>query len=654
MPQAHYNLALKAGKKTIQANEAAGLPTSLPSLDDILENESVRAEVPLGLIDIPTELIAGTRTKARASSFAPDFMPVLEDGSEFSMKWKSLCSAHLQEGIRDPVIAYEYLNKYYILEGNKRVSVLKFFNAASVPGYVTRIIPAWQDTEQIRLYYEFLDFYDATNIYFILFSREGSYRKLCSLTDQPFHKRWSFEDRIDLRSCYIRFEEAFRVVNDNRLSCTPGDAMLTYLFLFGYDQLKQETPDQIQSNLKKVWEEIDLNLNEDREDSRVALKMDPTPDHRKNIITNLFTSTSKAAKADSRIAFIHSKTAETSSWTYGHELGRMYIQDIFHGQIETTSYDNNTGSEDALASIEQAISEGNTIIFTTSPQFLSASITAAVNHPEVKILNCSLNASHKYIRTYYARMFEAKLLSGILAGIMTDTNKIGYIADYPIAGMLSNINAFSIGAKMVNPDAKIYLEWSTLKKNQGVDLTAKLSDLGANYISHHDMIVPRRASRRFGLYRVTGEKPVNLAFPIWDWGKYYERIIYSIWHGTWNTEEKSDSNKAVTYWWGMSAGVIDIVCSEAVPQESRMLLSALKNALIHYDLNPFSGVLRSQEGILSQDPENHLTAKEIIYMDWLADNVIGSIPDWRDLIESAQPFVRQEGITRRGPVPAKE
>ena len=132
------------------------------------------------------------------------------------------------------------------------------------------------------------------------------------------------------------------------------------------------------------------------------------------------------------------------------------------------------------------------MIFTTSPEFLSASLRVAVNHPEIKILNCSLNASHKYIRTYYGRMYEAKFLIGVLAGVMTDTNKIGYIADYPIFGMTANINAFALGVKMVNPKAKIYLEWSTLKENEHIDLTAKLYSLGATYISHQDMIIPRK------------------------------------------------------------------------------------------------------------------------------------------------------------------
>lgn len=646
MPQTHYSTALHAGKKEIQARNSAGLSTELPALDSILETESIRGEVPLGLIDIPTERIVGTKTRGRTSSFAPNFMPILDDGTEFAAKWKSLCDSHLREGIRDPIIAYEYLNNYYVLEGNKRVSVLKYFDATSVPGYVTRVIPSWKDTREIRVYYEFLEFYNATNINYLFFTEEGSYRKLCHLIEVPFGKRWSIEERMDFRSCYIRFEEAFHEQNDNRIPCTAGDAMLTYLFLFGYNQLKQETPDEIQHNLKKCWEEIDLNQNENRTEQKVALKMDPTPDQKKGLISSLFFPSSKAARADSKIAFIYTKTADTSSWTYSHELGRQYLKDVFHGELETTAYDGNITNEDAAVAIEQAIEDGNTILFATSPQFLSACIAAAVNHPEVKILNCSLNASHKYIRTYYARLFEAKLLSGVLAGIMTDTDKIGYIADYPVTGMISNINAFAIGAKMVNPNAQIYLEWSTKKENQGIDLAAKLSDLGANYISHHDMIVPRHASRRFGLYRVTGEKPVNLAFPIWDWGKYYERIIRSIQLGTWTTEEKMDSDKAVTYWWGMSAGVVDIVLSEVIPAPTKNLLSTLKNSMIHYDLNPFYGELRSQSGLLSTDPDHRLSAQEIIYMDWLADNIIGSIPDYTELIESAQPFVRMEGIQK--------
>lgn len=647
MPSSHYTSAMKAGKRDLQARIAAGESAELPALDSILENVEIRGEVPLGLIDIPTELIVGTKTRGRTTSFAPNFMPVLDEFSEFAIKWKSLCDAHLREGIRDPIIAYEYLNKYYVLEGNKRVSVLKYFDAASIPGYVTRIIPAWKDTKEIRLYYEFLDFYNATNINYLSFSQEGGYRKLCLRTGHQRNERWSVDDRLDFGSCYIQFSEAFHKLDGDKLSCTPADALLVYLELFSYDQLKQETTSQIETSLKKIWEEIELNQPDEEPDEKVALKLDPTPDQKKGIFSQILTGTAKpAGNAATKIAFIHTKTAETSSWTYSHELGRMYLKDAFHGQVQTSVYDNNMTTEDAAAAIEKAIADGNQIIFTTTPVFLAPSIKAAVNHRDIKILNCSLNASHKYIRTYYARIFEAKLLTGMLAGIMTDTNKIGYIADYPIIGMAASIDAFAIGVKMVNPKAKIFLEWSTLKENQNVDLTEKLYQMGATYISHQDMIVPQHATRRYGLYRVNGETPVNLAFPVWDWGKFYERIIRNIQHGTWNTEGKAESRKAVNYFWGMSSGVIDVVWSPAIPSETRNLLETLKLSITRYEFNPFNGVLHSQDGIVQADPNHRMTTQEIISIDWLTDNIEGFIPTFSDMREETQAVVKQEGIRR--------
>lgn len=647
MPNAHYQVAAKAGKKEYQSKAALGLPTELPALDAILENVEISGEYPLGLVDIPTDLIVGTKTRGRMTSFAPNFMPILEEGSEFAMKWRALCDAHLRDGIRDPIIAYEYLNQYYVLEGNKRVSVLKYFDAASIPGYVTRIVPAWKDTMEIRLYYEFLDFYNSTNINYLFFSREGGYTRICQILGRKKHQRWTMDERIDFRSSYNRFSEAYEDVFGKSKNSAIGDALITYLLVFGYNQLSEELPAEIRNNLKKIKEEIILDQKDEPQEEKIAVKLDPTPDPKQNVLTKIVTSATKpSAKNTTKIAFIHNKTAETSSWTYAHELGRMYLKDAFHGTVTTTAYDNNANGEEALASIEKAISEGNTIIFTTTPEFLSASVKAAVNHPEIKILNCSLNSNHKSIRTYYGRMYEAKFLTGVLAGIMTDTNKIGYIANYPITGMTANINAFALGVKMVNPRAKVFLEWSTLQENIGIDLTEKLYNMGATYISHQDMIVPRYATRRFGLYRVNGETPVNLAFPVWDWGKYYERIIRNVQHGTWNSESKSDSGKALTYFWGLSSGVIDVVWSQSIPSETRNLLEGLKTALSHYDFNPFSGILHSQDGVVQADPEHRMTAREIIGIDWLSDNVVGFIPKAADLKEESRPVVHLEGIRK--------
>ena len=136
-----YNKALKLGKKEYQARVMQGRKPTLPILDELLPAKGSYPEVPLGLVQIPAEQIVGTKTEGRSNAFAANFMPILTDKSEFAMKWASLSTSHVEEGIREPIKAYEYMNQFYVVEGNKRVSVMKFFDVVSIPGTVTRIIP---------------------------------------------------------------------------------------------------------------------------------------------------------------------------------------------------------------------------------------------------------------------------------------------------------------------------------------------------------------------------------------------------------------------------------------------------------------------------------------------------------------------------------
>ncbi len=637
----NYRSAQRAGKKAIQASQNAGGTGTLPVLDDILKTADIQSEVPLGLIDIPVDQIAGTRTAGRASAFAPNFMPILDEYSEFASKWIHLCESHLCEGIREPIKAYEYLHNYYIQEGNKRVSVMKFCGADSIPGYVTRLIPARSENKEIRNYYEFLDFYTATSINYLLFSNPGSYMRLCELVGKRVHERWDDEERLNFRSAFNRFSISFEKLGGKGLDITAGDAMLVYIDVFGYQQLLGETPAQIEKNLERLWDEITLLNN----DQKVTLKLDPAsvPEQKKNLFSRLL-----PPSADTRyykVAFIHAKNASDSSWTYSHELGRMYLEDKFHDSLETKTYSNIT-LKTAFSTIEQAIADGCEIIFTTTPEFQDASLKAAVKHPEIKILNCSLYTSHKYIRTYYGRMYEAKFLTGVLAGIMTDTNRIGYIADYPIYGMTANINAFALGVKMVNPNAKVYLEWSTALSNQNRNLTEHFIDIGCTYISNQDMIIPNKASRQFGLYRANGQTPVNLACPVWHWGKYYERIIHNIRSKVWIQEDKDEMETALNYWWGMSAGVIDIIWSPCISSGTRQLLNILRHAICSCEFHPFSGILHSQTGIVHAEEDSSLSPKDIITMNWLADNIIGRIPSLDELREDAHTVVKLEGTNK--------
>ena len=157
-----YMGALKRGRRQYQESLSKGEHPYLPVLDDILSYTKIVSEVSLGLMDIPLSKIIGTKTEGRTNAFASNFMPLLPEQSEFGAKWANLYDYQIDDGIQDPIVAYEFMNRFYVQEGNKRVSVMKYVGAYSISGYVTRLIPQRTDEKENKLYYEFLDFYQVS------------------------------------------------------------------------------------------------------------------------------------------------------------------------------------------------------------------------------------------------------------------------------------------------------------------------------------------------------------------------------------------------------------------------------------------------------------------------------------------------------------
>lgn len=631
MSKEDYSKAFRAGKKDYQSRMLRGEKPTLLVLDDIMPSRGTFREVSLGVVQIPVNQIVGTKTVGRSNSFAGNFMPILWDNSEFAAKWARLSSIHLEEGIRDPIKAYEYMNKFYVEEGNKRVSVLKYFGAVSIPGEVIRIVPDRTDERENRIYYEFMDFYKCAPINYIWFSNEGSFAKLQEAVGKKPEEAWSEEDLLRFSAVYTRFSAEYEAKGGNRLNITVGDAFLAFITLHGYDMVDEQTTNEMKTLIGKTWEEFEML----QEDDEVELKMNPTQE-KKPLLSLLLPLSSPKLK----IAFIYEKTPGSSAWTYAHELGRLYLEQTFPDEVSTVSYENGT-RENVGDLINQASVAGCNLIFTTTPPFAQPSVKAAIANPEVKILNCSLNTSHRYIRTYYSRMHEAKFLMGAIAGAMADDNKVAYIADYPIFGTIANINAFALGAKMINPRVKVYLEWYSKKD---VDLEERIQEMGISCISGRDMVIPEEASRLFGLYHMEYGHPRNLAMPLYHWGKFYEQLIRTIMDGTWKHDD--NTSKAINYWWGMSAGVIDVVCSRYLPIGTKRLVDLLKATICAEEFNPFSGILYSQKGVIQEDPGRSLSAEEIMTMDWLAENVVGSIPRKEELADDAHPIIKQQGVVK--------
>ena len=634
-----YMSALKIGKREYNASVNRGSYPYLPVLENIVSDDDIDSEVSLGIDQIPLRLVVGTCNAARTNAFAGNFMPILEWGTEFSAKWASLSDSQVNEGIRDPIKVYEYMNKFYVLEGNKRVSVLKYFKAVTVNAEVIRKVPKAANTDEVKIYYEFMDFYKCTRLNDIYFSRVGSFPSLMELVGIEKDKKMPEEELQDFVSSFLNFRNAFDQRGGEKFDYPVGDAYLRFIHIHGYDSVKKMAPSQMAKNVAKTWDEFELLS----EDSAVDLRMDPSSTGpKKNILNYLLPIPGPSVKR-LKIGFIYENTPEDSQWCYAHELGRQYIDDTFGKQIETMSISNVRPNIDDEKAISDMVHNGADIVFVTSPAMIMASVKMAIAHPQVKILNCSLNASHKYIRTYYARMYEAKFLTGVLAGALADENKIGYVAQYPVYGTISNINSFALGAKLVNPRAKIYLEWSSRKNS---DPMAEFKKENIKYISDQDMITPRCSLRRFGLYVEDENNTQNLAMPVWHWGVFYEKLIQSIMSGSWKYDENSDTAKALNYWWGMSSKAVDIICSTKLPAETLRLIETLKSLICEGKFELFTGKLYDQNGKLRNDEGNELTPEDIVTMDWLLDNVVGSIPKVDELDDSAKAIVMTQGIAQ--------
>lgn len=633
MSHEEYNKAQKQGMKAYKTSIAEGLYPYLPVLDELLPHAELSHEEHLGILEIPLHHVVGTSTFGRTQAFASNFMPLLADGTEFAVKWANLCTSQMEEGIHDAIKVYEYLNKYYVIEGNKRVSVLKYFHAPTILADVTRKVPKYSEDPEIRLYYEYMDFFSLTRINYLTFNKPGSYLRLLTLLGKDAQTKWTVDEQLDFRHFHAEFRKAFLTNGGGRLpNVTSGDALLLYLSLYPYKDSVKDTDMIFRKKLEKIWPEIVLLGEADS----VELMMNPTEE--RNLVTSVFNKIMPSKARE--IAFLYDKEPAASDWIYGHELGRLHLLDVFGSSLDIQSFIMDPEDAATEEKLEQLCRQGFDIIFAVTPKFMKSCLKTAVNHPEVAFLNCSLNSAYNTVRTYYTRMYEAKFLTGMIAGSLSTNNKVGYIADYPLYGAAASINAFALGARMVNPYAKVYLAWSSLKD---FDPDAYFRENQVSYISAQDMITPQNNIRRFGLYEETSYGKKNLAMSIYNWGVFYEKLINSIQRGSYKAEE-SPENKAINYWWGLSAGVIDVICSQHLPDSTLKLVELMKNTISSGLFHPFTGPVADQNGVIRLAKDEIVQPETLMTMDWLAENVTGKIPTLEELKEEARTVVLLRGL----------
>ena len=633
-----FRAAHKKAVKTYHEDMEHGRWPYPQVLDDILEGKNVAGRIELGVMNIPTDRVVGTVSAGRRSVFSRDFMPLAESNTEFGSKWISLCEAHLSdEGIRDPIRCYEYFGDFYVQEGNKRLSVLRAFDAPSVPASVLRVVPAYADDPKTRIYYEFLAFYHVSRTYAFRFTKPGSYQKLVAALGFEPDEIWSEQQRRRVLSAFTLFSEAAaRVKFPEGVSLS--DAFLAWVSVYSIDDLNKLSPETLLASLNASVTDADADVT-------VATEAEPAG---KSLLSRIYDAMFLPTHLNA--AFLHEYAPETSSWVRGHEQGRLFAEQALSEKVKTQAYiidDLN----DADSLFLKAVKDGAQVIFATTPSLIDACRRAAAAYPNVKILNCSVAMPYPGVRTYYSRIYETKFLAGVIAGACSHSDRIGYVASAPIFGVPASINAFALGARLVNPRAVVKLRWTCTES----DPFASLLKDGVDVVSNQEWFAPEAPQAPYGLIRVKSDGTLEpLAATFWNWGAFYEKLFCELLLGHWEDESANRSAAAINYWWGMQSGVIGITPAEKLPEGVKALVETLKSSIIEGRLDPFRRVMCDQEGIVKSEGDRWLSPNEILHMDWLSDAIEGSIPAFSEILPMAQGTVRLLGVYREAIPPVKD
>lgn len=627
-----YLNARRLGLKEYSNYISQGRSGYLPFLDGILKNIDIVSEADLGIIDIPLRKVKGTYTYLRSISFARNYMPLMEPDSEFAAKWQYVYDIQVNEGLRDPLKVYEYLNWFYIVEGNKRASVLKYLDVYSYHGNVTRLIPKYDENDKdIHIYYQFMDFNKKTGINEIWLSNEKGYQELWEII-KDYNPRNRFVDKKDrfkyfAGAVYYNFRKAFFELGGDRLPITTGDAFLDFLKIHGINE--EFTEEEFKDKIWRLLSELKYYSGPDA----IDIQQSPALKTEKGFIGRI---AHLGYSGKLKVGFAHAADSKTSSWTYSHELGRMHLEHVLKDTVETISRFNLPESNEAAPILQSMVDEGCRIIFTTTPSLINPTLKVAMDNPECNLLNCSCLHSFKHVNTYFGRIHEPRFLSGIVAGAMSRKGKLGYIAPYPAADIISGLNAFTLGARMVNPRCEVYVRWTATGKERldTGDVTAELVSQGVDIITHHNTLVNRTFAREYGVYTLKQEEgkyvpDKYLAVPVWNWGIFYEKYVRSIQAGgTRLGNDNASSGRIRNYWWGLDSGLLDFFYARSsVPAETRKLVEFIKSSIISQTYKVFAGPVYDINGNLVVEDGDELQREQILSMDWLVEGIVGEIPD---------------------------
>jgi len=329
-----------------------------------------------------------------------------------------------------------------------------------------------------------------------------------------------------------------------------------------------------------------------------------------------------------KVAFLYNTTVASGGWTYAHDLGRQYVEKKFGDRTKVSFVDNVEAGADAERVLRELVAAGNRLIFTTSFGFMDTTLKVASTAPKIEFYHCSGFKTAPNVGIYNTRIYEAIYLAGIVAGRMSKTGKIGYVAPFPIPEIVRNINAFEAGARSVNPKVTTQVVWVNTwydvpKEKQAAEvMLAQGVDVLMQNTSSSAVI---RAAEEKGAWAVgidsdrTQISPkAHLASTIPVWGPYYEKVIQAALDG---------KPQVPPVFGGFQEGMVDIVgLNSAIPAGVVAEVNKLKADLAAGRFKVFTGPVKAQDGSVKVPAGQVMSDDMVSSINWLVEGVVGQMP----------------------------
>ena len=335
------------------------------------------------------------------------------------------------------------------------------------------------------------------------------------------------------------------------------------------------------------------------------------------------------AKEDIKVGVIHiTDPAEGSGYTYTHDLGIQGMQKNIGLDDSQIVRKNNVSDSDATAienAMRECVEEGCNIIFATSWGFMDTCEALAEEYPDVIFSHgTGYKSNGVNFNNYFGRIYQARYLAGIAAGMKTESNKLGYVAAMG-QEVTGGINAFAMGAYSVNPDCEVYVKVtnSWFDPEGETQAAQALVDLGCDVIAQHcDTPNPQTVAEQNGVWGVGYNSDMSKDAPgavltsvMWDWSVYYTYAVQSVIDGTWTGEN---------YFGGMADGLVDIApLSDICAEGTQEAVDAARKQITEEGFNVFDGVIETNDGSTVGEEGSTLSDSDITgNMNWYFKNVV--------------------------------